>query len=161
MGGKVKPIPEGFHTLTPYLVVRDAARAIEFYKRAFGAKDVRVHKGPDGNSIMHADLRIGDSILMLSDEFPEWKVLSPQSLGGSSVTVHMYVEDVDAAFDRAVSAGATVKMPLGDAFWGDRYGSLVDPFGHQWSIATRKQELSEEEIRKAGETAFAQMGKEM
>jgi PhnB protein len=157
MKGSVKPVPEDFHTVTPHLVIRDADRAIEFYKRAFGAEELRVHRGPDGKSVMHASVKIGDSIVMLSDEFPDFQVLSPLSLGGSSVTLHLYVEDVDAAFDRAVSAGATVRMPVEDQFWGDRYGSLEDPFGHKWSIATHIQDLSEEEIEEAGKAAFAKM----
>lgn len=155
--GKVKAIPEGFHTLTPYLIVREAARAIEFYQRAFGAKSRSLHHGPDGKSIVHAELQIGDSIFMLGEEYPAMKILSPQSLGGSGTGVHIYVEDVDALFNQAVSAGATVAMPLMDAFWGDRYGKLVDPFGHHWSLATHKQDLSEEEIEKAGKIAMAEM----
>jgi uncharacterized glyoxalase superfamily protein PhnB len=158
MGGKVKAIPEGFHTVTPHLVVRGAAQAIEFYQRAFGAKAGRIHYGPDGKSITHADLKIGDSILMLSDEFPGMKDLAPP--GGSRVTLHLYVEDVDELFNRAVAAGATVAMPLMDAFWGDRYGQLIDPFGHSWSLATHKQDLSEAEIQKAQEVFFAELAKQ-
>lgn len=158
MAKAVKPIPEGYHTLTPYLVVRDAARAIEFYKRAFGAKEKGRMASPDGK-IMHAELRIGDSIVMLSDEFPGTKCQSPQALGGASGGLFIYVEDVDAAFRRAVDAGATVDMPVADMFWGDRYGKLIDPFGHQWSLATHKQDLTAEEVRKAGEAAMAEMAK--
>ncbi len=161
MKGKIKPIPEGFHTLTPNLVVRDAPRAIEFYKKAFGAKERGVMYDPEGKSIIHAELKFGDSILMLNEEFPPMKVLSPQSIGGSSVTIHMYVEDVDGIFEKAVSAGAAVKMPLMDAFWGDRYGVLVDPFGHQWSLATHKKDLSREEMEKAAKAAFAEMAGQM
>ena len=157
MANNVKAIPDGFHTLTPHLVVRDARRAIEFYQQAFGAQSLRVHYMPDGKTVMHASLKIGDSILMLDDEFPEMKVLSPQSVGGTSVTIHMYVENVDAAFNRAVAAGATVTMPVMDQFWGDRYGHLTDPFGHHWSIATQKEIVSPEEVRKRGEAAFAKM----
>jgi uncharacterized glyoxalase superfamily protein PhnB len=160
MAGTSKPIPEGFHTLTPHLVVRNAAQAIEFYKRAFGAEVRGVsHHSPDGK-ITHAELKIGDSILMLADEFPEANCLSPQALGGSPITLHIYVEDVDTAFSRAVAAGATVTMPLADQFWGDRYGQLVDPFGHRWSLATHKQDLTHEEIRKAAEAVFAKMAKQ-
>ena len=159
MAGKVKAVPDGFHTLTPHLVVRDAARAIEFYKQAFGAEEHFRDYSPDGK-LMHASLKIGDSMLMLNDEFPSMKVLSPQSVGGSSVTVHIYVEDVDRVFNQAVSAGATVTMPLMDAFWGDRYGHLVDPFGHRWSLATHKEDLSREEVRKRGEAVFAQMAQQ-
>jgi len=154
----VKPIPDGYHTLTPYMTVRDAARAIEFYKQAFGAVEKGVMKGPDGK-IMHAELRIGDSIVMLADEFPEFQSLSPQSIGGSGMGLHIYIEDVDSAFDRAVKAGATVEMPVADMFWGDRYGKLRDPFGHKWSIGTHKADLSMEEIEKAQEEFMARMPK--
>jgi PhnB protein len=141
----VKPIPDGYHTLTPYITVRDAARAIEFYKQAFGAVERGIMKGPEGK-IMHAELMIGDSIVMLADEFPEYGSLSPQSTGGSGMGLHIYVEDADSAFDRAVKAGATIEMPIGDMFWGDRYGKLADPFGHKWSIATHKKDLSLDEM---------------
>ncbi len=154
-----KAIPKGFHTLTPYLVVRDAPRAIEFYKQAFGAQVGGIHYAPDGK-IMNADLKIGDSILMLNDEFPGMGCQSPQALGGSSVTIHIYVKDVDSLFNRAVSAGATVTMPLMDAFWGDRYGQLKDPFGHSWSMATHKEDLSAADIQKRGEAEFAKMGRQ-
>ena len=147
MPQKVKAIPDGFHTITPHLTVKNGEQAIEFYKKAFGAEVLRDVKGPDG-SLMHADLRIGDSMLMLNDEFPDFKVLGPQSLGGTAVTVHLYVQDPDAAFKRATDAGCTVKMPLQDQFWGDRYGQLVDPFGHQWSIATHIEDPTPEEIQK-------------
>jgi uncharacterized glyoxalase superfamily protein PhnB len=157
LGSKVTAIPEGFHTLTPYLVVRDAARAVDFYRQAFGAEVRRIHYGLDGKSLTHADLKIGDSMLMLSDEFPNWGALSPLALGGTSTTIHVYVEDADAAFERAIAAGATVKMPLADQYWGDCYGSVVDPFGHQWSFATRIKHLSEEEIKQAGDAVFAKL----
>jgi PhnB protein len=147
MPQKVKAIPDGFHTISPHLTVKNGEQAIEFYKKAFGAEVNRVTKGPDG-SLMHADLRIGDSMLMLNDEFPDWKVLGPQALGGTPVTVHLYVQDADAAWKRAVDAGCTVKMPLQDQFWGDRYGQLVDPFGHQWSIASHIEDPTPEEIQK-------------
>ena len=146
MPQKVKAIPDGFHTITPHLTVKNGAQAIEFYKKAFGAEVLRAVKGPDG-SLMHADLRIGDSMLMLNDEFPDWKVLGPQSLGGTAVTVHVYVQDADTAFQRALDAGCTVKMPLMDQMWGDRYGQVVDPFGHQWSIATHIEDPTPEEIQ--------------
>ncbi len=152
---KAKAIPEGFHSLTPDLVVSDAAEAIEFYKRAFGAKKRRVFYGPDGR-IVHAEIQIGDSILLLSPEFPEMNVFSPQSTGGgTSASMFLYVEDVDAIFAKAVSAGATVTMPLADAFWGDRAGSIVDPFGHRWMLATHMKDLSDEEIEKAAKAMFA------
>ena len=152
----VNPIPEGHHTITPYLVVRDAARAIDYYKRAFGAKERGRMDGPDGK-VMHAEIQIGNSILMLSDEFPMGKCRSPQSLGGATASVFLYVEDVDSSFQRAVDAGGTVELPVTDQFWGDRYGVLTDPFGHQWALATRKEDLTAEEIRKRGEAAMAAM----
>ena len=141
----VKAIPDGYHTLTPFMTVRDGARAIEFYKQAFGAVEKGVMKGPDGK-VMHAELRIGDSLFMLADEFPEYGALSPLSTGGSGMGLHIYVEDVDSAFDRAVKAGAKTEMPVTDMFWGDRYGKLADPFGHKWSIATHKRDMSREEM---------------
>ncbi|MCZ7401631.1 MAG: VOC family protein [Candidatus Methanoperedens sp.] len=155
----VKAIPKGLHTLTPEIIVRDASKAIEFYKNAFNAKVNRIHYGPDNRSVIHAELKIGDSILMLNDEFPEMNALSPLSIGGTSTTINIYCEDVDELFNRAVSAGATVTMPLMDQFWGDRYGKLKDPFGHQWSLAKRLKNLSDEEMIEAGKAAFAEMGK--
>ena len=154
----VKPIPDGYHTLTPFLTVKDAARAIEFYKAAFGAKERGVMKSPDGK-VMHAELMIGDSILMMSDEFQEFGSLSPQTIGGSPMGLHIYVEDVDAAFDRAVKAGAQVEMPVMDQFWGDRYGRLKDPYGHKWSIATHKQDFSADEMKQNMEDAMAKFQK--
>jgi PhnB protein len=152
----VKPIPEGYHTVTPFLTVRDAANAISFYEKAFGAKSRGVMKGPDGK-VMHAELQIGDSIIMLSDEFPDYGALSPQSLNGSAAGLHIYVENADAAFDRAVKAGAQVEMPVSDQFWGDRYGRLRDPYGHKWSIATHVKDLSMDEMKHAMDEAMAQM----
>ncbi len=128
----VKPIPDGFNTLSAHVVVRGADQAIEFYKKAFGAEEITRIPGPGGKGIMHAELKIGDSMLMMCEEFPDMGAKSPAAIGGSPVTLHLYVQDVDQAFDRAVSAGATVKMPLTDMFWGDRYGKLTDPFGHEW-----------------------------
>ena len=154
----VQAIPKGYHTITPFMTVRDAARAIEFYKQAFGAKEKGVMKGP-GGKVMHAELVIGDSIIMLADEFPEFGSLSPQSTGGSGTGLHIYIEDVDSAFDRAVKAGATVEMPVADMFWGDRYGKLRDPFGHKWSIGTHKADLSMEEMKKGMDEALAKMPK--
>jgi PhnB protein len=154
----VKAIPEGFHTLTPHIIVRNAAEAIEFYKKAFGAEVRDVANSPDGK-IMHAALKVGDSMLMLNDEFPEWGTLSPLSTGGSGVTLHMYLENVDAAFARAISAGCTVKMPLMDQFWGDRYGVVADPYGHKWSLATHVRDVSLDEVEKAQEEAFSKMPK--
>ena len=154
----VKAIPEGYHTITPYLTVRGAARAIEFYKQAFGAEARGAMPGPDGK-IMHAELLIGDSIIMLADEFPEFGSLSPQSTGGSGTGLHIYIDNVDAAFDRAVKAGATVEMPVADMFWGDRYGKLKDPFGHKWSIGTHTKDMSMDEMNKGMEEAMANMPK--
>jgi PhnB protein len=157
MAEKTQAVPQGFHTLTPHLVVRDADRAIEFYQKAFGAElQGGVARGPDGK-VMHAQLRIGDSFLMLNDEMPEYGSLSPLSGGSSSVTIHIYTPNVDAAFDRATSAGAKVSMPLMDQFWGDRYGSVTDPFGHKWSLATHVKDLSPEEMKKEMDEAFAKM----
>jgi PhnB protein len=156
----VKPVPDGYHTLTPFLTVRDAARAIEFYKAAFGAKERGVMKAPDGK-VMHAELMIGDSIVMLSDEFPEFGSVSPQAIGGSPIGLHIYLDDVDAAFDRAVKAGAEVEMPVMDQFWGDRYGKLKDPFGHKWSIGTHVKDLSMDEIKHGMDTAMARAEEKM
>ncbi len=154
----VKPIPEGYHTLTPFLTVRNAERAIEFYKQAFGAQERGVAKGPDGK-VMHAEVKIGDSVIMLSDEFPEFGSLSPQSVGGSPMGLHIYIENVDAAFDRAVKAGAQVEMPVADQFWGDRYGKLKDPFGHKWSIATHVKDMSADEMKRSMDNAMSKMQK--
>jgi len=140
-----KPIPDGYRTMTPHLVLRDAAATMEFYKKAFGAEEIGRMPGPDGK-VMHAEMRIGDSRFMVNDEFPEMGARSPVSIGGSPVTVHLYVPDADAVFNSAVAAGAKVKMPLADQFWGDRYGQVEDPSGHLWSIATHKEDLSSEQI---------------
>jgi PhnB protein len=156
MSNQIKPIPSGFHTLTPHLVVKGASKAIEFYKKAFGAQEIGRLTAPDGKTVMHADLKIGDSHVFLADEFPEMGCRGPESVGGTSVTIHMYVEDVDAAFNKAVAAGAQVRMPVSDMFWGDRYGVLADPFGHAWSIATHKEDLSPQEIRKRAQTACSE-----
>ena len=152
---QAKAVPEGFHTLTPHLTVRNASEAIEFYKRAFGAEVQGVAHLPDGK-VMHAALRIGNSMLMLNDEMPEFGALSPLSLGGCGCTIHIYTDGVDAAFDRAVSAGATVKMPLADQFWGDRYGRLTDPFGHSWSLAQHIEDVSPEEMQQCAEASMKQ-----
>jgi len=156
----VKPVPEGYHTLTPFLTVRDAARAIEFYKQAFGAEERGVAKGPDGK-VMHAELKIGDSIIMLGDEYPDFGSLSPQSIGGSGMGLHIYLDGVDAAFDRAVKAGAQVEMPVMDQFWGDRYGKLTDPFGHKWSIGTHIKDMSPAEMKQGMDDAIAKAEQKM
>ncbi|GJL56195.1 MAG: glyoxalase/bleomycin resistance protein/dioxygenase superfamily protein [Nitrospirales bacterium] len=147
---QVKPIPEGMHTVTPHLICADAANAIEFYKKAFNAVEIVRLPGPQGK-LIHAHIQIGDSAVMLVDEFPDWGSFGPTSLKGSPVTIHLYVEDVDAFVDRAVDAGAKLTMPLEDTFWGDRYGKLEDPFGHQWSVATHIREVSPDEIQQAAQ----------
>jgi len=151
----VNPIPEGFHSLTPSLTVRGAAEAIEFYKRAFGAVEHSRAIAPDGKSVWHADLQIGDSRLMLTDEFPDQGSLAPAKSGAVGVAIWLYVADVDAVFQRAVQAGAKSMMEPNDTFWGDRFGGLQDPFGHNWSIATRKENLSEEEMRRRADEFVA------
>jgi PhnB protein len=155
----VKPIPAGYHTATPYLVVNDGARAIDFYKRAFGATEKMRMDGPQGK-IGHAELQIGDSMIMLADEFPGCANRSPQSLGGSAVGIFLYVPDVDKAFQKAVDAGAKVEMALEDQFWGDRYGKLTDPFGHSWSMATHKEDVAPAEMKKRMEAATAKMSEQ-
>jgi uncharacterized glyoxalase superfamily protein PhnB len=145
---KVKPIPEGMHTVTPHLVCAGAADAIEFYKKAFGAVELARLPGPDGK-LMHACVKIGDSAVMLVDENRQWGTLGPKALKGTPVILHIYVDDVDTFAARAVAAGAKVTMPIADMFWGDRYGQLQDPFGHSWSVATHKRDLTPEEIRRA------------
>jgi uncharacterized glyoxalase superfamily protein PhnB len=152
--GKINPVPEGFHTITPVLVVQGAAAAIEFYKRAFGAEECARTLGPDGVSIVLAELRIGDSKLLLCDEFPAVGSRSPLALSGSPVTMHLYVRDVDTLWRQALEAGVHVLMPLEDAYWGDRYGKVADPFGHHWSLASRRRDLSAEEIAERAKTAF-------
>ena len=142
----IKPIPEGFHSITPHLVCAGAIAAIDFYQRAFNAVEVMRLPGA-ADKLMHAQIRIGDSNIMLVDEMPEWGSLGPSALKGTPVTLHLYVSDADATFAQAIAAGATVKMPLADAFWGDRYGILVDPFGHQWSIATHIRDVSPDEMQ--------------
>lgn len=144
----VKPIPDGMHSLTPHLVCANAAAAIDFYVKAFNGVEQARLPGP-GGKIMHASLRIGDSALMLVDEMPEWGALGPKALTGSPVTIHLYVQDVDATVAQAVAAGAKVTMPVADMFWGDRYGQLEDPFGHRWSVATHTRDVSHEEMKKA------------
>jgi uncharacterized glyoxalase superfamily protein PhnB len=156
---KVSPIPKGYHSVTPGLAVRNAAEALDFYKKAFSAKEKMRMPGPDGK-IMHAEIVIGDSHIMLGEEMPEMNHLSPQALNGTPVNLYVYVKNVDKAFDQAVKAGATVTMPVMDAFWGDRHGALKDPFGHSWGLATRKRNLSAKELKKAAETWFAQQAKQ-
>ena len=143
----VTPIPDGYYSLTPYLVCKDAARAIEFYKHAFGAQEIVRMPGPNGQ-VMHAEVKIGNSMLMLSDENKERGHLSPASIGGTAVSLMFYTDDVDAVFSRAVSLGATTEQEPADMFWGDRMGNLADPFGHKWAIATHKEDVSPDEMQK-------------
>jgi PhnB protein len=150
---KVKPIPEGYHSTTPYLCVKGAADAIEFYKKAFGAKEVLRMADPSGK-VGHAEIQIGDSRVMLADEYPEMGFLSPKSIGGTPVMMHLYVEDVDATVPRAVAAGAKVTREVADQFYGDRGGKIEDPFGHSWYVATHKEDLSQEEIQKRAAATF-------
>jgi len=152
----VKPIPEGFHSVTPYLTVNDAGRAIDFYKRAFGAQEIARMQGPDGK-VGHAELRIGDSVLMLADEMPGSGCRSPQALGGTTAGIFLYVKDVDSAFKQAVSAGAKSDAEPADMFWGDRFGRLTDPFGHSWSMATHKEDVAPDEMQKRAKASMAAM----
>ena len=150
----VKPVPEGYHTVTPYLMFSAASEAIEFYKKALGASEVLRLDDPSGR-IHHAEIKIGDSCIMLADEHPELQALSPKTIGGSPVSLHVYVEDVDAAVDRAVKAGAKLVRPVADQFYGDRTGGVEDPFGYRWFIATHTEDLTIDEIRRR---AAAQRG---
>lgn len=143
----VKPIPDGYHTVTPYLILNDAAGALAFYKKAFGATELVRMPGP-GGKIMHAEIKIGDSPIMLADEFPEMGARSPQAYGGTPVSLALYVEDVDARVDQAVAAGATVRRPVADQFYGDRSGTVEDPFGHVWTLSTHKEDVSPEEMQR-------------
>jgi len=152
----VKRVPDGYHRVTAHLTVRDAAALIEFYKRAFGAVERRRAPGPDGKSIMHAEIQIGDSIVFLNDEFPEMGALSPLGSQTTPVTLHLYVEDADKQFEQALSAGAEVVMPLADQFWGDRYGIVKDPSGHQWSIGSHMEDLTPQQMQQRMAKAFCQ-----
>ncbi|HEY6097208.1 MAG TPA: VOC family protein [Candidatus Deferrimicrobium sp.] len=158
MSVAVKPIPSGYHSITPFLTVRYAAQAIDFYRRAFGAEELARMYGLDGKTVMHAELKIGDSRFFLGDEVPGMDCRSPQTLGGSPAGIYLYVRDVDEAFRKAIEAGATVKRPLEDMFWGDRTGSVLDPYGHTWDLATRKENLPPEEMKRRGEEFFRKMG---
>ena len=153
----VAPIPDGYHNVTPTLTVKGASGAIEFYKKAFGAQELYRFPGLDGISIMHAEIKIGDSIIMLCDEMPQMGVLSPKSTGGPSGSIFLYVKNSDEVFDKAISAGAKAKMPMMDAFWGDRAGTLEDPYGHIWTVSTRKKDMTPDGIKKAGEEFMKQM----
>jgi len=152
----VKPIPDGFHSITPFIIVNDAIEALDFYKKAFDAKEIYKFLTPDGK-IMHAMMQIGDSFVMLSDEFLSMGMRSPTTIGGTSVTLHLYVHDADKIFKQAVTAGAVVTMPIIDVFWGDRYGIVMDKYGHSWAIATHKIDLTSDGLRKAAEDYFANL----
>ncbi len=154
---EVKKIPDGYHSLTPVLIVKDGLKAIEYYKKVFGAIDKGTMMMPDNKSVAHAELMIGDSKIMLSDEFPEMKSLSPTTIGGSPVSLYLYVEDVDKTFNLAVAEGGKSLFPVEDRFYGDRHGSIQDPFGHIWSISTHIKDLTKEEMKKAAEEAFSKM----
>jgi PhnB protein len=154
----MKPIPDGYHAVTPNFTFKDSQKAIEFYQKAFDAKVLFLMKRPDGKGVMHATIRIGDSILMMGDEGPQCR--SAQSLGGSPISLYIYTPDADALFTRAVAAGGTQEMPMTDMFWGDRAGSIRDPFGYIWMIGTHKQDLTEEQIQKGAEAFFARMAKQ-
>jgi PhnB protein len=153
-----KPIPDGFHTLTPYISVKGATEAIDFYKRAFGARERYRLPGPDGKTVGHAEIVIGDSIVMLADEMPAYGNTSPQTLKGTPVNFALYVENADAAFKRAVDAGARVVRPIADQFYGDRAGCVEDPFGHKWTLMTHKEDLSPEELKQRLDAEYAKMG---
>lgn len=152
-----KPKPEGFHTATPHITVKDATKAIDYYKKAFGAHVLVNMPGPGGKGVMHAEIKIGDSIIMLGEEMPGMAEKSPQSLGGVTCSLYLYVDDADSVHKKAVSSGGTAKGPLQDMFWGDRVGRVADPFGHEWSIATHKEDLSADEMKKRGEAFMAKM----
>jgi PhnB protein len=154
MAPKVNPKPQGYHTVTPSIVVRDAPKALEFYKQAFGADETMRMPGPDGN-ILHAEFRIGDSVIMLSDEIPSMGAKSPSAYGGTPVKFYVYVENVDAAWKRAIDAGAKQVVPVQDMFWGDRLGCVEDPFGHSWNLAQHVGDPTPEEMKKAQEVFFS------
>lgn len=153
----LKPIPEGFHSVTPMFMFRECRKAIEFYKKAFGATERYAMPTPDGKGIMHAEILVGDSIIMMGDENQGQECRSAESLGASPVSFYLYVENVDAAFRRAVEAGATVQMEVEEMFWGDRAGGLLDPFGYSWMLASHTRDLTSEEIMQGAEAAFAEM----
>jgi PhnB protein len=152
----VKPVPEGYQTISPYLYVEDAAKAIAFYTRAFGAREGNRMDMPDGR-IAHAELRIGDSVVMLSDQFPQSRGKPPSELGGTTVGLFLYVDDVDSVVQDAVDAGASVTMPIDDMFWGDRIGEVRDPFGHLWQIATHVEDVAPKDLERRAKTAMAAM----
>jgi uncharacterized glyoxalase superfamily protein PhnB len=154
-----KAIPEGFHTVTPMLVFKDAGKAIDFYRRAFGAEEIFAMQGPDGKGVMHAEVRIGTSIIMMGEESTQDQCKSAETMGGSPISFYTYVEDVDEDFTRALAAGATVVMPVEDMFWGDRAGTVVDPFGYKWTLATHIKDLTPQEMQQGAEAFFAQVAR--
>lgn len=154
-----QPIAEGFHSVTPMLMFKDARKAIEFYKRAFGAAKRYAMPGPDGKGVMHAELLIGNSIIMMGEEHPNEQCKSAETLGGSPVSFYIYLENVDEAFRRALEAGAEIRMPVQDMFWGDRVGTVQDPFGYSWSLATHTKDMSAQELEEGAKAAFAAMAK--
>lgn len=154
MSDKLNPVPEGFHTVTPHLVVKGVGEALDFYAKAFGAEEIVRMPGPDGSTVMHAEIKIGDSMIMMCEECPDMGASSPLAMSSSPVTIHLYVDDADAFQARAVDAGAKVALEVQNTFWGDRYGKVVDPFGHNWSIASRVENLSPEEIGQRAAEAF-------
>ncbi len=154
-----KAIPEGFHSVTPMFMFKDARKAMAFYQRAFGAQELFTMPGPDGKGVMHAEVRVGDSIIMMGEEHPQEPCKSAETMGGSPISFYLYVENVDAAFAQAVEAGAEVRMPVQDMFWGDRAGTVQDPFGYGWMLATHTKDLTSQEIQQGAQAAFAQMAK--
>jgi PhnB protein len=158
MTNKVKPVPEGYHTATPYLIFQDAAPAIDFYKKAFAATEIMRMNGPDGK-VSHAEIKIGDSVIMLGSA-PGSDLAAPHKLNGSSVSIFLYLPDVNSTFKQAVSAGAKAVQPLEDMFWGDRFGRLVDPFGHSWSLATHVEDVAPAEMGKRAQEAAAKMARQ-
>lgn len=160
MSKSTRRIPEGLHGVIPHLIIKNASAAIEFYKKALGAEELLRMPGPDGKSVGHSHLRIGGGHLFLCDEFPGGNCRAPTSIGGTSVSLHIYVEDVDAAFDRAVKAGGKPVMPPTDMFWGDRFGKLADPYGHEWSLASHVEDVSPDEMARRGKEAMAAMAKQ-
>ena len=160
MAAKVKPIPEGYHTVTPYLTVKDCAKALEFYKRAFGAQVTVRMDGPNG-TVAHAEMKIGDSMIMLGDEMPMQNAnKSPQTLGGTTMGIFLYVQDADTFFKKAVDAGAKSEMPVTHMFWGDRYGKLSDPWGHSWSVGTHVEDVAPAEMERRMKEEMAKMGRQ-
>jgi PhnB protein len=157
MAGNVKAVREGSHTITAHLVVSDAPKALEFYKNAFGAQIMNTHYTPDKKKVMHAEMKIGDSIVMLADEWPDMGSKSPKSLGGSSVVLNLYQDNIDQLWEQAIKGGATVTMPLMNQFWGDRYGQIEDPFGHRWALGQHIEDVAPEEMERRAREAFSQM----